>query len=58
MDDRDPQNADLGRWEELNEPIDVDIDEDDYVNQSDKNLISKLEKRRLRSKYHRSPMKK
>ena len=31
VDERDPQNAHLGGWEDLPEPIDEDIDEGVYV---------------------------
>ena len=33
FDERDPANSHLCGWEDLDEPIDVDIDEGIYVNQ-------------------------
>ena len=41
VDERDPQNADIGGWEDLVEPIDQDIDEDEYVANEGANLIDK-----------------
>ena len=58
IDDRDPQNANIGGWEDLNEPIDEDIDEGPFVNEPDQMLISKDKRKKIRSHYHRSIMKK
>lgn len=53
LDFRSPQNLKLEGWEELDEPIDEDIDEGDYVNEG-ASIIDEQKKRMVRIRYKKS----
>jgi hypothetical protein len=56
-DERDPANQNLGGWEELDEPIDVDIDEGIYVENPHANMLDTDKRTQMKSKkVHRGYM--